>query len=134
VDNIAFDPGRAALLPPEREKLKRVAEALGKRPQLKLVVEGQYDDADHAALRARDVAAAIAVRLDRAPEGGEPQPVNARDAKTQRAMEALFVERDSDKALEDFIAEIEKARGKPVQRVSPLMAFCRARQRRRRLL
>jgi len=123
VDNIAFDSGRAALLPPEREKLKRVAEALGKRPQLKLVVEGQYDDADRAALRARDVAAAIAVRLDRAPEGGEPQPVNARDAKTQRAMEALFVERASDKALEDFIAEIEKARGKPVQRASPLMAF-----------
>ena len=92
-ENIAFDPGRAALLPPEREKLKRLAEALGRRPQLKLVVEGQHGEADLAALRRREVAATISVRLERAAEGAEPQPVNPRDARTQRALEALFVER-----------------------------------------
>jgi uncharacterized protein DUF748 len=123
VENIAFDAGRAALLPPEREKLKRVADALGKRPQLKLVVQGHYGDADRAALRQRDVASAISARLDRAPAGEEPEPVNPRDAKTQRAMEALFVERASEQALAAFVAEVEKARGKPVQRVGPLAAF-----------
>lgn len=123
VENIAFDAGRATLLPPEREKLKHVAEALGKRPRLKLVVEGQYGDADRAALLQREVASAISARLDRTSDGGEPEPVNPRDAKTQRAMEALFVERASDQALAVFVADIEKARGKPVQRVNPLLAF-----------
>ena len=92
IENIAFDPGRAALLPPEREKLKRLAEALGRRPQLRVVVEGQHGEADLAALRRREVAATISARLERAAEG-EPQPVNARDARTQRALEALFAER-----------------------------------------
>jgi hypothetical protein len=113
---IAFDPGRSALLPPEREKLKRLAEALDKRPQLKLSLEGQYSEADRVALRQRDVAAAIALLLESEAAGEEPPPVNARDAKTQRAMEALFVKRGSEQALAAFAAEIEKARGKPVER------------------
>jgi len=120
VDSIAFDTGRAALLPPEREKLKRVAEALGKRPQLKLVVEGQHSDADRAALRQRDVARAIATALERPISGDEPPPVNVREARTQQAMEVLFVERNSEAALEELIVETGKTRGKPVDRVSPL--------------
>jgi uncharacterized protein involved in outer membrane biogenesis len=116
LDDIAFDPGRAALLPPEREKLKRVADALGGRPQLKLVVEGRYGDADGAALRRRDVARGIAARLEQ-PSAEEPQPVNPRDARTQGALESLFVERSSEQALAELIAQIEKARGQPVERV-----------------
>jgi uncharacterized protein involved in outer membrane biogenesis len=116
VDSIAFDAGRAALLPPEREKLKRVADALGKRPQLKLVIEGQHGEADRAALRRREVASAIALRLENPAAGGEPPPVNARDARTRRALEALFVERNSEQALQGLSAELEKARGKPVDR------------------
>jgi uncharacterized protein involved in outer membrane biogenesis len=124
LENIAFEAGRATLAPPEREKLKRVAEALGKRPQLVLVAEGQFDDADRAALRQRDVALAIAGRLGRKPApGGLPEPVNPLDARTQRAMEALFVERTSDAALSKFVAEVEKARAKPVQRVNPVLAL-----------
>lgn len=123
VESIAFDAGRGALTPPEREKLKRVAEALAKRPQLKLVVEGQYGEADRAALRQRDVAMAISTRLEREVEGGEPQPVNARDARTQRALEELFVERASEQAFTAFAEETAKARGKPVQRVSRLAAL-----------
>ncbi|MDH3438946.1 MAG: hypothetical protein OEN48_18470, partial [Betaproteobacteria bacterium] len=108
----------------EREKLKKVAAALVKRPQLKLIVAGQYGEADRAALRQRDVAAAVASALGRpvAP-GGLPDPVNPADAKTQRALEALFVERNSAQALAQFVAELEKTRGKPVQRVDPLLAF-----------
>jgi hypothetical protein len=123
VESIAFDPGRSTLLPPEREKLKRLAEALDKRPQLKVVVEGQYSDADRAALRRRDVAHAIAVQLDAEAAGEEPPPVNARDAKTQRAMEALFVKRTSEQDLAAFVADTGKARGKPVDRVSALSAL-----------
>lgn len=123
-ENIAFDAGRATLQPPEREKLNRVAQVLGKRPQLKLVVEGQFGEADRAALRERDVAAAIAVKLERKPAAGAtPEPVNPLDARTQRAMEALFVERASEAAFARFVAEIEKSRAKPVQRVNPLLAL-----------
>jgi hypothetical protein len=123
VESVAFDAGRAALLPPEREKLKRVADALQRRPQLKLVVEGQYSDADGAALRRRDVAGAIAALLESETAGAEPPPVNARDAKTQRAMEALFVKRASEQALTEFVAQTEKARGKPVERVGAFLAL-----------
>ena len=38
-------------------------------------------------------------------------------------MEALFVERSSAEALSQFVAGIEKARGKPVDRVNPLLAW-----------
>ena len=123
VENIAFDAGRAALLPPEREKLKRVADALEQRPQLKLLVEGQHSEADRAALRRRDVARAISLELESDAAGDEPPPVNARDGKTQRAMEALFVKRASDQAFAEFIAQTEKARGKPVERVGALSAL-----------
>jgi hypothetical protein len=123
VQNIAFDPGRAALLPPEREKLKRLAEALAKRPQLKVLIEGQYGEADLPALRRREVAVAISARLERAAEGEEPQPVNVRDARTQRALERLFIERASEKSFADLVEQTGEARGKPVERVNPLLAF-----------
>jgi hypothetical protein len=124
LEYIAFEPGRATVQPPEREKLKRVAEGLGKRPQLVLVAEGQFDEADRAALRQRNVALAIEGKLDRKPvPGGLPEPVNPLDARTQRAMEALFVERASEAELSRFVAEVGNARGKPVQRVSPLLAL-----------
>ena len=124
LENIAFDPGRATLPPPEREKLKRVAGGIAKRPQLILVAEGQFGDADAAALRERDVALAIAAKLGRAPGPGEaPDPVNPLDGRTQRAMEALFTERASAEALSKFVDETEKARGKPVDRANPVLAL-----------
>lgn len=124
LESIAFDAGRATMQPPEREKLKRVADALGKRPQLRLVVEGQVGEADIAALRERAVANAVALKLGRsAAAGALPEPVNPLDAKTQRTLEVLFAERNSGEALSKFVAETEKARGKPVQRVNPALAL-----------
>src|SRR5207253_587160 len=43
MEAVAFEPGRDVVPPPEREKLKRVGEVLGKRPQLKVTVHGGYD-------------------------------------------------------------------------------------------
>jgi Domain of Unknown Function (DUF748) len=124
LENIAFDAGHATLRPPEREKLKRVAGAIAKRPQLILVAEGQYGDADAAALRERDVAAAIAVKLGRPPAPEAlPDSVNPLDGRTQRALEALFMERASDDAFSKFVAETEKTRGNPVERANPVLAL-----------
>jgi hypothetical protein len=108
VESIAFDPGRAVLTPPEREKLERLAGALAERPKLRLVIEGQHGEADAGALRARDVAAAVSAQLERARPGEEPEPVNTREARTQRALEAIFTARNSEKALEDFSAGRER--------------------------
>ncbi len=124
MEAITFDPGRATLPPPEREKLKRLADGLGKRPQIRLVAEGQHGAADRAALQRREVERAIAARLGRPPAAGDaPEPVNVMDAKTQRALEAAFVERSSEDALSRFAAETGKARGKPVDQVNAALAL-----------
>ncbi len=124
LESIAFDPGRAVLLPPEREKLKLVAEGIARRPQLKLVAEGQYGAADLAALRQRDVEAAVSTRLRR-PTAADAttEPVNVTEARTQRALEAIFIERNSEAALDRFSAETGKSRGKPVERVNAALAL-----------
>jgi len=124
LESIVFDPGRAALLPPEQEKLKNVAEGLAKRPQIRLVAEGQTGPADRAALQQRDVARAVGAKLGRVPAtGADPDPVNVTDAKTQRALEALYAERQSDEALVKFTADTAKSRGKEVERVNAALAL-----------
>ena len=42
---VILEPSEARLLPPEREKLAKLAKALEQRPQLKLAVEGHFDKA-----------------------------------------------------------------------------------------
>jgi hypothetical protein len=124
LESIEFDPGAATLLPPEREKLKRVAEGLAKRPQLRLVAEGQYGPADRAALQRRAVEREVAAKLGRPPvAGGEPDPVNLLNAATQRVLEALFTERFPGDALARFAEETAKSRGKPVDRVNAALAL-----------
>ena len=124
IEAIAFDPGRATLLPPEQEKLKHVAEGLAKRPQLKVIAEGQTGPTDRSALQQQDVASAVAGKLGRTPAaGGVPDSVNLTDAKTQRALEAVFIERSSDEALVKFAADTGKARGKDVDRVNAALAL-----------
>ncbi len=72
LEAIDFDPGSATLLPPEREKLKRVAQILAKRTQLKLLVPGHYSEvADGAALRTRAMRLEIAQRAGIKLEAGE---------------------------------------------------------------
>ncbi|HKU70847.1 MAG TPA: DUF748 domain-containing protein [Burkholderiales bacterium] len=124
LENIAFEPGRAVLLPPEREKLKRVAEGIAKRPQLKLVAEGQFGKADREALRQRDVENAVSTRLRR-PTAADAttEPVNVTEARTQRALEAIFIERNSEQALDEFATGVGKTRGKPVDRVNAVLAL-----------
>jgi Asp-tRNA(Asn)/Glu-tRNA(Gln) amidotransferase A subunit family amidase len=44
LENIAFEPGKSKLLPPEREKLDKLSEALSSKKMLILKVAGSYDD------------------------------------------------------------------------------------------
>ena len=111
------------MLPPEREKLTRVAGVLGKRPQLALTVHGGYEaKADGEALRSlavrRDVARHLEVKV--AP-GEDPGPVAFDRPKVQRALERLYVERGA--RVEEFHAAQEKSAGKKIERVNPMLVL-----------
>jgi Domain of Unknown Function (DUF748) len=95
LETIDFDPGSDRLLPPEREKLKQVAQVLSKRPQLKLSVPGQYSEAaDGAALKARAVRVEIAKRAGIKLEASEePGPLDLRARAVRSALRDLYAER-----------------------------------------
>lgn len=94
LESIDFDAGSAVLLPPEREKLKQVAQILAKREQLKLAVPGQYSDTDGAALRAQAVRRAVAAKAGIKLEAGEePGPLNLGERKIRGALRELYAER-----------------------------------------
>lgn len=90
-ENIAFDAGRAQLTPPEREKLVRLAQALGKRPALFISVHGVYADEDRAALQDWQLRRTVAKMTGHADE--DPGPVAIHQPGTQAALETLFADR-----------------------------------------
>jgi hypothetical protein len=123
LEAIAFEPGSDTVLPPEREKLKRVAEVLGKRPQLKLTVHGGWEaKADGEALRSLRVRRDLAQRLGvKVAPGEDPGPVAFDSAKVQRALERLYT--DGGGAIDQFQAEYEKTTGKKAERANPMLAL-----------
>jgi hypothetical protein len=125
VEAIAFEAGSDVVAPPERQKLKRVAEVLGKRPRLKLTVHGAYEaKADGEALRALHVRQELAGRLGvKLRPGEDPGPVAFDDVKTQRALEALLNERGGGKAVDELQASWEKSTGKKADRANPVLAL-----------
>jgi hypothetical protein len=122
---VAFEAGSDIVPPPEQQKLKRVAEVLGKRPRLKLTVHGGYETkVDGEALRSLHVRQDLAQRLGVTLKPGEdPGPVAFDQAKTQRALEAMLNERGGAKAVEEFQTGYEKASGKKVERANPLLSM-----------
>ena len=125
LQTIVFEPGSDRVQPPERQKLQRVAEVLGKRTQLKLTVHGGYETkVDGEALRSIRVRQELAQRLGVAVKPGEdPGPVAFDQAKTQRTLETLLTERAGAKAIEEFQAGYEKATGKKGERANPMLAL-----------
>ena len=125
LQTIAFEPGSDAVPPPERQKLQRVAEMLGKRTSLKLTVHGGFEvKADGEALRSLHVRQDLAQRLGvKVKPGEDPGPVAFDQAKTQRALEALLTERGGPKATEEFATAYEKSSGKKAERASAVLAL-----------
>ena len=90
---VGFDPGASALLPPEKEKLKTLADALAKRPVLALTIEPGFDSvADRRALQEqamrRDAAAVAGVKLA---AGEAPGPVDVNHYKVQTWLEDRYM-------------------------------------------
>jgi len=122
--DIVFDPGSARILPTEYEKLRRVAEGLQKRPQLRLLLQGLYHkDSDSRALRTQAVRADLAARegLKLAP-GEDPGPVGFDNPKTQRALENLLEARAGGNAVAQLADTFRKTSGREAARVNPVLA------------
>lgn len=95
LEQVEFDPGSDTVLPPEREKLKQVAQILAKKPDLKLAVPGLYSEAaDGAALRAqglrREVLGRAGVKLA---AYEQPGPLDITQRKVRGVLRDLYAER-----------------------------------------
>jgi len=127
LDQIAFEPGRSELPPPEREKLALVAKALRERPELAVSIQGTYDSQrDGKALKEQEIRRVVAeARGSGGKPGEDPGPVSYNDPKSQQALEQVFSERFSPAALtqlkERFSATAPPAttqRGRPAAQPS----------------
>jgi hypothetical protein len=112
---VAFDAGEADLLPPEREKIKKLAQAVAKRPRLSLAVHAAYDPAaDGAALKDQSLRRALAAQMGREVAADEDiGPVSSADPKARAAIEALYAKRFGAPALQQIQAKFAQANPAP---------------------
>jgi uncharacterized protein involved in outer membrane biogenesis len=104
---IEFAAGSDELLAPQREKLEEVAQAIARRPQLRLVVSGPYaPERDADALRRREVRRELARMLGEEVAPGDNPGLVAYDSEaTRRALETLLVKHAGQKAVEEARSE-----------------------------
>ncbi|MDD5758046.1 MAG: DUF748 domain-containing protein, partial [Desulfobulbaceae bacterium] len=103
-DAVSFEAGRAELLPPEKEKLKKLVDVLQKRPQLRLVLQGQYSpgtDGDEFKQNSLRRATAI-LTGEKIADGEVPAPLDLADNDTRRALEKIYAERFGAPALKEL--------------------------------
>ena len=88
---VQFEPGEARLLPPEREKIARLGQALVKRPRLKLTIEGRFDrERDREALADNILKLEIGKRAGlKPPAANEPLIISFTDPRVQEALDEL---------------------------------------------
>ena len=125
MDAVSFHPGSDRLLPPELKKLKKVVEALEKRPQLRIVIQGRFDTKiDGEALRTERVKRALAEQMEvKIAPNEEPGPVAFNNSKSQKALEKLLKKRGGDNAIAEFKTRYEKETGRKAKRVKPYLAL-----------
>lgn len=94
MDGVVFEAGQAQLTAPERQKLTKLAGALGKRPKLALGIHGVFAEADRQALQDLQLRRALATHLDRpVDDESDPGPMATDEPNVQAALENLFAER-----------------------------------------
>jgi uncharacterized protein involved in outer membrane biogenesis len=94
-DAIHFVPGEASVTPPEREKLRQLAQMMAKRPRIALDLAGSYDATqDRRELARARVDLAILTLARRAPLAGEPLATpDWQDLRIQAAVKQVFASR-----------------------------------------
>ncbi len=132
LEKVSFDAGVAKLTPPEREKIKLIAQAMNKRPGLALTVHGTYaPQADRAALKERQLRYEVAAQMDIKLEPDEdPGPITTANPKVRDALESVYKTRLGSDALRQFKAkyrqvnpdkEIDSGVGKVMSRLTELI-------------
>jgi hypothetical protein len=108
---IVFDPGKAELLPPEKEKLVKMADMLKSRPQLKLGVQGRFSpDTDGAEIKAQSLR--LAIDAISGSKSGEKEDFGALDftaPNTRQALEKMFTEKFGATAFDALKQSIEQS-------------------------
>ncbi|MFN4327596.1 MAG: DUF748 domain-containing protein [Limnobacter sp.] len=85
-----FEAGAPTLSPPERENLKKLAEALAGRPTLGITVNGVYTPADKVALQSQQLRKAVAAQAgEKLDPNEDPGPLALQSPKVQKALEDL---------------------------------------------
>jgi uncharacterized protein involved in outer membrane biogenesis len=115
LEAIEFDPGSDRLQPPEREKLVQLAQALAKKPQLRLGVPGAWHEAlDAAALRQRAVRTEVVRRAGlKLEEGESPGPLDVADPAIRAAVRALYTQRFGEAGWQEAKRAAEAAPAAP---------------------
>jgi hypothetical protein len=113
LESVDFDAGSDTVQPPEREKLRNVAQILAKKPQLKLSVPGQYNEAaDGAALRALALRRVVVTRAEiKLAPGEQPGPLDIGQRKVRGALRDLYAERFGAAELDQRKKAAEAAAG-----------------------
>ena len=98
LSHVDFALGTSDLAPDQQASLGKLAEALGKRPQLRLEVRGRSDaDSDAAALRGSKLAAQAAEKIEQ-----NPKKYGGGLGYSERLLEDLYTERFGKSALHDL--------------------------------
>jgi outer membrane protein OmpA-like peptidoglycan-associated protein len=112
---VVFDAGDDHLLPPEREKVHKVAQAVAKRPRLSLAVHAAFDPAaDGEALKAASLRRAVAAQMGRSLQpGADAGPISTSDPQARAAIEALYAKQFGAPALQSIQATFAQANPAP---------------------
>ena len=89
---IVFEPGKSAIPPPEKEKLANLANALQKRPKLKLTVQGRFNpETDLIELRSKSLRRTLAIRQGQELKMDEdPGPVDYGNSEIIKLLKSMF--------------------------------------------
>ena len=92
MEKIAFEAGEAGLMPPEKEKLKQIAQVLKKRPGLALTVHPAWSAGiDRPVVQETRLRRAVAEKMGlKLKQDEDPGPVSTANAKAQTALESLY--------------------------------------------
>jgi len=100
VDLVDFDPGRADVIPPERQKLDSLAAEMGRKPELTLSVEGRYDSiSDPKAIRETKLATRVQVSRDSL---GKKAQSDTSTSMSARILESLYAADHGKPALDSL--------------------------------
>ena len=111
LETIDFDPGSAALTPPEHEKLRSIAQILDRRRQLKLAVPGAFSEMEDTPVlkrRAMRIEVLEASGL-KTREGEEPGPLDYTSSTLRGVLRDRFAARFGAAEYERLRAEFEAA-------------------------